>query len=257
MIDAALAGRTLLAVFAHPDDESLACGGTLARLADAGLRVVVMCASHGERGGPIDPAPDAVLGRARAQELQEAAARLGVAEILIGDHPDGELRWGRISELQAELTTFMRRHEPAAVITFGEDGLYWHLDHFGVHEWTTAAVRSLGAAAPPLYYVTMPTGMMTEIVAAARRRGWTPPAQGFGSLSPDAFGIAARQPTIRIDVTDWVPRKLAALLCHRSQIVEGHPFADLGEDDARRLLGVECFHRADIATSGLSVLERL
>src|SRR5258706_2680954 len=50
-------GRTILAVFAHPDDESLACGGTLARLADAGARVVVLCASKGEAGSITDPAP--------------------------------------------------------------------------------------------------------------------------------------------------------------------------------------------------------
>ena len=51
-----LAGRTVLGIFAHPDDESLACGGTLARLADAGCRVVVVCASHGEAGSISDPA---------------------------------------------------------------------------------------------------------------------------------------------------------------------------------------------------------
>ena len=48
-----LEGRTVLAIFAHPDDESLACGGTLARLSDAGARVVLMCASRGERGSPL------------------------------------------------------------------------------------------------------------------------------------------------------------------------------------------------------------
>src|SRR4029450_6157122 len=50
-----LAGRTVLGIFAHPDDESLACGGTLARLADAGAKVVVICASHGEAGSLCDP----------------------------------------------------------------------------------------------------------------------------------------------------------------------------------------------------------
>ena len=62
-----LAGRTVLAIFAHPDDESLACGGTLARLADAGVRVVLLCASRGESGSVSDPAlvPDGDLGRVR------------------------------------------------------------------------------------------------------------------------------------------------------------------------------------------------
>jgi LmbE family N-acetylglucosaminyl deacetylase len=257
MIDAELSGRSVLAVFAHPDDESLACGGTLARLADEGIKVIVMSASHGERGGQTDSAKDEALGQARALEIRDAAAILGVAEVVIGDHPDGDLQWEHVTEFHAELVTFIRRHRPAAVITFGQDGLYWHLDHVGVHERTTYAIRSLGADAPPLYYVTMASGVMTEIVDAARRRGWTPPLRGFWSLAPEAFGVDAQPATITVDVTDWVPRKLAAILSHRSQMVEGHPFAELSEGDARRLLGTEYFHRADIETLGRPVLERL
>ena len=80
-----LTGRTVLAIFAHPDDESLACGGTLARLADAGVRVVLLCASRGERGSVSDPAlvPDGDLGTVRTSELHEAAKVLGIAEVII------------------------------------------------------------------------------------------------------------------------------------------------------------------------------
>src|SRR6185295_11531138 len=87
--DSDLAGRTVLAVFAHPDDESFACGGTLARLSDAGARVVLLCASRGRKGAVSDPAlvPDGDLGRVRAEELREAARVLGVAEVMILDHP--------------------------------------------------------------------------------------------------------------------------------------------------------------------------
>ena len=65
------------------------------------------------------------------------------------------------------------RYQPDGVITFAEDGLYWHLDHIGVHERTYTAVRSLGADAPPLYYVTMPKGVMREVVEAAVAKGAT------------------------------------------------------------------------------------
>jgi LmbE family N-acetylglucosaminyl deacetylase len=257
MIDDSLAGRSILAVFAHPDDESLACGGTLARLASEGFRVIVVSATHGERGGPIDTRKDHELGQARALEIREAAAALRVSEVLIGDYPDGDLRWDHVAEFHAELVTLMRHHRPAAVITFGDDGLYWHMDHVGVHERTTSAVRALGIDGPPLYYVTMPTGVMTEIVSTARQRGWVPPERGFWSLQPEAFGICARPATITVDVANWVPSKLAAILCHRSQMVDGHPFAGLCEADARRLLGVEHFHRANLETTALPVLERL
>ncbi|MQA29251.1 MAG: hypothetical protein GEU82_05340 [Luteitalea sp.] len=252
-----LAGRTVLAVFAHPDDESLACGGTLARLADLGLRVVVMCASHGERGAHTGPARNDQLGRVRAVEMRDAAAALGIAEVILLNHPDGDLRWAEVSEFNAELLLFIRRYAPAAIITFGDDGLYWHLDHVGVHERTTTAVRILGPSAPPLYYVTMLRGIMPQIVAAARERGWTPPPKGFWSLEPAAFGLLAAPATITIDVGDWVSRKVAAILSHRTQMGIGHPFAQIDDADARRWLGTEQFHRADLPMTGNLVLERL
>src|SRR5215467_3529666 len=100
MIDPTLSGRSILAVFAHPDDESLACGGTLARLAAAGARVVLMCASHGERGGVGGPVEDEELGRTRARELQDAAAVLGISHLIVLNHPDGDLRWADVTEFQ-------------------------------------------------------------------------------------------------------------------------------------------------------------
>jgi LmbE family N-acetylglucosaminyl deacetylase len=244
-------------VFAHPDDESLACGGTLACLAEAGARIVVLCASHGELGGLRGPIRDDALGAIRAQELQEAAAALGVGELIILNHPDGDLRWAAVAELQGEIVLAIRRYRPAAVITFGEDGLYWHEDHVGVHERTTTAVFLLGADAPPLYYVTMPQGIMRPIVDAAVARGWMPPAKGFWSLTPDAFGLGAEPPTIVLDVREWVPRKLRAIRCHRSQTSSVDPFGQIDDGEAGRLLGVEHFHRARIQTSGEPVLELL
>src|SRR5512137_1049928 len=91
-------GRTILVVFAHPDDESLACGGTIARLADAGARVVLLCASRGEKGSVSDPALVAQddLGNVRVHELHAAAKVLGIAEVLIFEHPDGDLRWADV-----------------------------------------------------------------------------------------------------------------------------------------------------------------
>lgn len=252
----ARSGRSVLAVFAHPDDESLACGGTLARLADAGVEVIVLCASRGERGSIDGPAPDDELAGIRAREAREAASALGIARLMILDHPDGNLRWADVTALQAEIAMAIRRFHPAAVITFGEDGLYWHPDHVGVHERTTTAVRSLGAVGPPLYYVTMPRGAMRAIVDRATEGGWAPPPKGFWSLPPDSFGDEAKAPTLKVEVADWVPRKLAALRCHRTQMGSAHPFDRLDQADARRWLGVEHFHRAPDPT-GEPVLERL
>jgi len=112
--DADVAGRTVLAIFAHPDDESLACGGTLARLADDGARVVLLCASRGERGQSADPTvirgPE--LGRARATELQQAAKVLGISEVILLDHPDGEIRWANVEKLHDQILQAIATHAP-------------------------------------------------------------------------------------------------------------------------------------------------
>ena len=254
-----LTGRTILAVFAHPDDESLACGGTLARLADAGARVVLLCASRGESGSVSDESlvATADLGHVRSGELREAARTLGIAEVLIGDHPDGDLRWADVPELHDEIVAAISRYQPDGVITFAEDGLYWHLDHIGVHERTLTAVRSLGAEAPPLYYVTIPKGVMRAVVEAAGAEGAEFNEAKFWGIEPDAFGEAARPSTFVIDVRAWVSRKLAALLCHRTQMGPSHPFARIGERQARHLLGFEHFRRAPIESQRESILEQM
>src|SRR5256885_11670263 len=87
----ALDGRTILAIFAHPDDESLACGGTLARAADAGASVVLLCATRGERGSISDAplVPDGDPRPVRAPELRDAAAALPLADLAGLRAPDG------------------------------------------------------------------------------------------------------------------------------------------------------------------------
>ena len=240
-----LTGRTVLAVFAHPDDESLACGGTLAKLSDAGATVVLICASRGEKGSISDPAlvPDGDLGRVRTNELRDAAEVLGIAEVVILDHPDGDLRWRDHHYLHIHIVETIRRCRPDAVITFGEDGLYWHLDHIGVHERTCDAIQSLAQEAPPLYFVTIPNGIMSELANAAIARGWALPESGFWGISPYAFGWAST-PTLVVDVRDWAIRKLAALRCHRTQMGAANPFAQIDQAEAPRWLGFEHFRRA-------------
>ena len=254
-----IAGRTILAVFAHPDDESLSCGGTLARLADAGARVVLLCASRGESGSVSDESLVATseLGCVRSDELREAARTLGIADVLIYNHPDGDLRWADVPELHDEILAAIARYQPDGVITFAEDGLYWHLDHIGVHERTFTAVRSLGAEAPPLYYVTIPKGVMREVVEAAVGTGTALKDASFWGIEPDAFGDAANPATFVVDVREWVPRKMAALGCHRTQMGPNNPFARIDEGQARRLLGLEHFRRAPTESRWESIIERL
>lgn len=253
------AGRTVLAVFAHPDDESLACGGTLARLADLGASIVIFCATRGERGFVSDPAlvPDGNLGLVRTHELHAAAKILGAREVLVFDYPDGDLRWGRDTELETDIIQAIRTYRPDAVITFDEDGLYWHADHIGVHEQTLSAVGSFGSAAPALYYVTMPRGVMRRVIDRAMAQGWSRPQTGFWGLTPDAFGIEAEPPSFGVKVGKYVARKLAALACHQTQMGARNPFSLMDENEAQQSLGLECFRRAPFDGVQEDVLEQL
>jgi N-acetyl-1-D-myo-inositol-2-amino-2-deoxy-alpha-D-glucopyranoside deacetylase len=258
-VPGALDGQTVLAIFAHPDDESLTCGGTLARLTDSGANVVLLCATRGERGSVSDLSlvQDTDLASVRTRELYDAAAVLGITNVVVLDHRDGNLRWEHVTELHAEIVALVEQHRPSAVITFDGDGLYWHLDHIGIHERTFTAVRSFGDAAPALYYVTMAKGIMREVVEAARARGAALPEANVWGIEPEAFGAGAEPATLTIDVRPWVARKLAALRCHRTQMGPRHPIAWIDDDQARRWLGVEYFRRASIPSVDSGVLESI
>lgn len=252
-----LAGHTLLAVFAHPDDEALACGGTLARAADAGARIVVVCASRGELGPVSDEGllHEGDLGVTRAHELLASAAVLGAAEVVQLSHADGYLRWSE--ELDADISSAIVRHRPDTVITFDADGLYWHGDHVGVHERATAAIAALGDHAPGLYYVSLPAGAMRAVVDAGYSHGAASDSGGLWGVSPEAFGVAAPTPDFRVDVRPWIERKLAAIRCHLTQVGVGSPFAWIDAEEAGRWLGFEYFRRSHVGGTGRGTLELL
>lgn len=249
-------GQVVIAVFAHPDDESLTAGGTLARLASAGAHVMVICATHGECGSGLVEGGPALAAR-RAHELEQAAETLGIQELVLLSHRDGDLRWTEMTHFTAELTYFIKRRRPSALITFDQDGLYWHPDHIGVHERVLAALRTFGSDAPPVYGVTARGEMMAEVVKLAAARGWQPPARGFWSLPPHVYGQYALPHSLIIDVQDWVPRKLAAICAHETQVGRSHPFLELSPEDARRWLGFEFFRRLESPSINTEVLESL
>lgn len=153
-----LRGRSLLAVFAHPDDEAIACGGLLAWCAHLGADVALLCMTRGERGRGAGN-----VGRRRSRELRAAAEALGIHAVTLLDHEDGMLPWLPADTLRSGIGSALRARRPDVVITFDADGLYWHPDHIAVHEAATAAVLARGAAAPALYYVTMPPGSMRAV----------------------------------------------------------------------------------------------
>ncbi len=240
-----MSGQSVLGIFAHPDDESLVAGGTLAACANAGLDVVLVCATRGEEG-PIASASlgsRATLGAVREAELEAAARALGARAVECLGYPDGGVEWADPPGLVADLQRLVRRWRPAAVITFGPEGLYWHPDHVAVHGCTVAALDGLAAEgiAPWVYYATWPQGWMMELVAALADRGLKADLWG---LHPEDFGAPPASITTIRDVNPFLAAKLQALRSHASQFAPDHLFQVLPKELAAEFLGREYFVRA-------------
>lgn len=247
-------GGAVVAVVAHPDDEALIAGGTLALAADAGLPTGVVSLTRGELG-PISDArlADAgTLGDVRAQELQDAAAALGVGWARCLRHPDGELPWVDAVAVAAELAALLRPAAPAVLLTFAPDGLYGHPDHVATREIVLAAAALLGPGGPCVYEAAWAPGVAPALVSAAAARGL--PSSLWG-LEPEAFGSTAAGPLTRVDVRPVMGRKLRALRAHRTQLDAGHLLAGLPEDLAAAHLGDEDWRVA--GGPGPDVLARL
>jgi LmbE family N-acetylglucosaminyl deacetylase len=235
-----------LAIFAHPDDESLASGGTLARIADLGWNVILLCASRGERGYAVEPLFDGDLGRLRTRELAAATRVLGIKNVHLLSYPDGNRRWTAAFQLRDDILRVIRLHRPEVVITFDDDGLYWHADHMAIREQTLSAMSALGADASALCFVTTAPGAMRAIVQRASEKCWVPPSAGVWSIDSSAFGAGSKATTFTIDVRPWLVRKLAALCRQRSQFGAVNPFSLLGASEASDWLGFEYFRRTPV-----------
>src|SRR5689334_746227 len=132
-----------MCVLAHPDDESLGTGGTLAKYAAEGVETYLVTATRGERGRFGDngekPPPE-IVGRVREGELREAAAVLGVREVVFLDYHDGDLDRVDVAEAVTRIAGHLRRIEPHVVMTFGPEGAYGHPDHIAISQLATAAI---------------------------------------------------------------------------------------------------------------------
>src|SRR5262245_48488530 len=134
----------LMCILAHPDDESLGVGGTLARYAKEGIETFLVTATRGERGRFGDPAavkpPLEMVGKVREAELRAAAKELGIQETYFLDYIDKDLDRADPFEAQAKIVRLIRSIKPQVVITFGPDGAYGHPDHIAISQLAGAAV---------------------------------------------------------------------------------------------------------------------
>lgn len=233
----------VLAVFAHPDDESLLAGGVLAACAAAGRRVAIVSMTRGERGpSDLSERNTRPLGEIREAELLAAARALGASSAECLDYSDGELAGADEEQAAQALALLLERERPEAVISFSDEGLYWHPDHLAVSRFLSAALELLepGGAPAWLYGATWPEGHAGRLVSLMRARGLSADLWG---IEPDAFGTPSHSITTSLDVRPFLAAKLEALRGYASQIGPSHLLSALPDDLAEEFLGREYFVR--------------
>ncbi len=229
--------RTLLAVWAHPDDESFLGAGAMHTVAAAGGRVVNLTLTMGEHG-TSDPAawPPERLARRRRVELDRALAHLGGAEAAFGGLTDGTCADLDDAAGAALVAAAIEAHRPDLIVTFGPDGVTGHPDHQAVHRWTHRAVDLTDPRTPVLSVVTAAAWPVDLLV----------PLQELGAFFPGYPSRTACPNDLHIALDDvTLDAKVAALLSHESQIGPIH--AELGDDDFRRLFAAEAYRPTNFA----------
>jgi LmbE family N-acetylglucosaminyl deacetylase len=222
------AEKCLLAVFAHPDDESFGCGGTLARYAAEGYRVHLVTATRGEAGEIAEgvQANKANLAEVRERELECACAALRIEKPHHLGYIDGQLAIVHQGQAVGKLVRLIRTLRPQVILTFGPDGIYGHYDHIAVHRWATIAVKLAADRlcfpdsdacelhqVAKLYYTVLPDEFLAHLAPA----GEVPSVMMDGVPFP--FTAWKREAiTTWIDIAPYVQAKMASIRCHATQV---------------------------------------
>lgn len=264
--------RRLLAVLAHPDDESLGMGGTLAKYASEGVEVFLVTATRGDSGrfrghryGEPDHPGRLALASIRETELKAAAAALGVRDVSVFDYHDQHLDQVAPCEAIGRIVAELRRIRPDVVITFGPDGAYGHPDHIAISQFTSAAIVS---AADPAFdsdngtSSTRPHSVSKLYYLAWPDSTWRAYQAAVGKLSSTVDGVercATPWPdwaiTTVIDTSAVWPTVWRAISCHESQLAAYKRVRELSPDDHRMLWGSQSFYRVLSVVNGGRVRE--
>lgn len=261
----------LMAVLAHPDDECLGMGGTLAKYASEGAGVYLLTATRGDRGryrgrardDPQHPGPPA-LAKIREAELRAAASALGVCEVSLLEYGDQQLDRADPREAIASIAQHVRRVQPDVVLTFGPDGAYGHPDHIAISQFATAAIVAAADPAFPceglaggrahaaskLYYMAWPESTWKAYQAAFRKLVSTVDGVERQAVPWPDWAI-----TTVIDTRSHWSTVWRAISCHESQVAAYERLQHLSPDDHEALWGRQSFYRAFSTVSGGRTLE--
>jgi LmbE family N-acetylglucosaminyl deacetylase len=262
--------RTLLAVFAHPDDESFGIGGTLARYAAEGVRVVLACATLGEAGEVKDSSLGTreQLAEIRERELRCACNVLGISELHflgyrdsgMAGSPDNDdpraLVQADPAEVVGKIVRVIRQVRPQVVITFEEGGGYGHPDHIAIHHHTVAAFQAAGDPSQypehraeglephvpqKLYFTVLPRRFFRGLAQHLKEMGFV---DRLADFDWESRGVPDELCAFEIDVSAYVDVKLQAFQCHRSQLSPDGPFSLIPPEVRWDFMSTECFSLA-------------
>jgi len=252
----------LLAIFAHPDDESMGMGATLAKYSAEGVDTHLVTATRGERGwfGPEEQNPGlGALGQLREGELRRAAETLGLKSVHFLDYIDGDLDRADPAEAIARIVTHIRTLQPQVIVTFPPDGNYGHPDHIATSQFTQAAIVCAADASyaadaknlpahrvSKLYYMVDAEKFINFITSVMGDITFQVDDQTRGEVAWKEWMV-----TTRIDTSAHCGTAFRAIKCHASQMATIGPLADAPEEMAAQVLAMQgTFFRAFSLVNG-------
>jgi LmbE family N-acetylglucosaminyl deacetylase len=246
---------TIVSFHAHPDDEAITVGGTLAMATDAGHRVVLVFATRGDLGEVAEGvlAPDEALGERRAQEARDAAAVLGVARVEFLPYRDSGMAGeatndaadafaaADVEEAAGRLAELLREEDADVLTVYDERGNYGHPDHIQVH---VVGRRAAALAGTPRVYAAT-TSKEHFLSLQEQLADQVPPDMERPDPEELDLGVPEASITTFVDVTPVLDRKQAAMAAHPSQIADDSFFLALPPDAFALVFGTEWFIRLD------------
>jgi LmbE family N-acetylglucosaminyl deacetylase len=238
---------------AHPDDEAIATGGTMAKLADAGHRVVLVTATRGELGETPEGflRPGESLAERRALELAAACEVLGVARQEYLGYGDSGMAgeptndnpssfWcADVDEAAARLATLLREESADVLVAYDENGVYGHPDHIQVHRVGLRAGEL--ADVERVYMATVNRDYLQSLSGRVAELGLAEPGEEQPPF--ENLGVTGDRITTAVDVSDFVTAKRQAMKAHASQISDTSFFLTLPDAAFAAVWGREWYIR--------------